>query len=70
MVRVKENALFVLSQSRSAFSQTLTWQVGLPEKGKEHVSASAEVECKRTYYLLGDFECVLKSGGLPAPAGS
>jgi len=55
----------LLSQSRSAFSQTLSYQVSLTEKGKER-GASTDVECKRAYILLGDYECKVTSGGLPS----
>ncbi|HVJ22155.1 MAG TPA: hypothetical protein VM686_42405 [Polyangiaceae bacterium] len=59
----------LLNQGRSAFSQTFSYQVSLTEKGRQR-SASTDVECKRAYILLGDFECKVTSGGLPAPAGS
>jgi hypothetical protein len=59
----------LLSASRSAFSQTLSYQVTLTEKGRER-GASTDVECKRAYILLGDYACTVTSGGVPAPAGS
>jgi hypothetical protein len=62
----------VLNQSRSAFSQSFSYQVTLTEKGRER-GASTDVECKRAYILLGDYECRVTSGGVPglaAPAGS
>jgi len=55
----------LLGQSRSAFSQTFSYQVSLTEKGRER-SASTDVECKRAWILLGDFECRVTSGGVPA----
>ena len=59
----------LLNQSRSAFANTFSYQVSLTEKGKER-GASIDVECKRAYILLGDFECRVTSGGLPVPPAS
>ncbi len=58
-----------LRQSRSALSQSFTFQVRLTEKGRER-AATADVECKRAYVLLGEYACSLTSGGLPGPAAS
>jgi hypothetical protein len=56
-----------LRQSRSALSQSFTFQVRLTEKGRER-AATADVECKRSYVLLGAYTCRLTSGGVPAPS--
>jgi uncharacterized protein YgbK (DUF1537 family) len=56
-----------LSQSRSALSQSFTFQVRLTEKGRER-AATADVECKRAYILVGAYTCSLTSGGVPASA--
>jgi hypothetical protein len=58
-----------LRQDRSALSQSFTFQVRLTEKGRER-AATADVECKRAYVLLGDYACNLTSGGVPSPAPS
>src|SRR5688572_33369937 len=55
-----------LRQERSPFSQSFTFQVRLPEKGKAR-GATADVKCARAYVLLGDYACELTSGGLPNP---
>jgi len=54
-----------LRQERSPLSQSFGIQVFLSEKGRER-SATADVECKRAYVFVGDYTCVLTSGGLPA----
>jgi len=61
----------LLNQSRSAFSQSFSYQVNLTEKGRAR-GASTDVECKRAYILFGDYECRVTSGGVPglAPASS
>ena len=58
-------AFNMLRQERSPFSQSFGLQVSITEKGRGR-SATADVECKREYVLLGDYKCVLTSGGLPA----
>jgi hypothetical protein len=59
----------MLNEHRSAFSAGFGYQTSLVQKGKTDRSASADVECRRTYYLLGEYHCALVSGGLPdAPA--
>jgi hypothetical protein len=58
----------MLSESRSAFKQTFSYQTRLVETGKTFHQASVDVECTRAFYLLGDYACVLTSGGLPATA--
>jgi hypothetical protein len=42
--------------SRSPIGQTFTFQTSLREKGAS--SSTAEVECRRAYYLVGDYGCV------------
>ena len=54
-----------LRQERSPFSQAFTFQVRTTEKGRER-GATADVECKRAYVLVGEYGCVMTSGGLPA----
>ena len=54
-----------LKQDRSALSQSFTFQVHLTERGHER-AASADVDCKRAYVLLGDYACKLTSGGVPS----
>ncbi|HEX3777386.1 MAG TPA: hypothetical protein VHV51_23100 [Polyangiaceae bacterium] len=60
----------VLRESRSAFSQSFGFQTALVQKGKDERSASVDVECKRKQVLIGDYECVVTSGGLPTTATS
>jgi hypothetical protein len=54
----------VLRQERSPFSQKFGFQVRLTQKGRER-GATADVECKREYVLVGAYRCALTSGGLP-----
>jgi hypothetical protein len=56
----------VLRESRSAFSQSFSFQTTLVQKGKSGQSASVDVECKRKQVLLGEYECAVTSGGLPS----
>ena len=58
-----------LKQDRSALSQSFTFQVHLTEKGRDR-AATADVECKRAYVLVGDYACKLTSGGVPAGSAS
>jgi hypothetical protein len=59
----------MLNEHRSAFSTAFGYQTSLVQKGKTDRSASVDVECRRTYYLLGEYHCAVVSGGLPdAPA--
>jgi hypothetical protein len=53
-----------LRQERSPLSQSFTFQVKTVEKGRER-GATADVECKRAYVLVGDYACMMTSGGLP-----
>ena len=53
-----------LRQERSPFSQSFTFQVKTVQKGRER-GASADVTCKRAYVLVGEYGCVMTSGGLP-----
>lgn len=59
----------LLNAGRSAIRQTFSYQVSLTEKGKER-SASTDVECQREYFLVGDYQCRVTSGGLPTPSAS
>ena len=52
-----------LREERSVLAQKFTCQVQLTEKGKAGKSASADVECKRAYVLLGEYACQKTSGG-------
>lgn len=54
-----------LREERSPLSQSFTFQVKLTERGKER-AATADVECRRAYVLLGDYACKKTSGGLPS----
>lgn len=56
-----------LREERSPFSQSFTFQVKLTERGKER-GATADVECRRAYALVGEYGCKLTSGGLPGVA--
>jgi len=58
----------VLREARSAFSQSFGFQTSLVQKGKSERSASVDVECKRKQILVGEYECVVTSGGLPGVA--
>jgi hypothetical protein len=60
----------MLNEHRSAFNAAFGFQTRLIQKGKTDRSASADVECRRDYYLLGEYHCSVVSGGLPdaAPA--
>jgi hypothetical protein len=55
----------ILNEHRSAFSAGFGFQTSLVQKGKTDRSASADVECRREYYLVGEYHCALTSGGLP-----
>lgn len=55
----------MLRENRSPLSTSYTFQVKTVEKGRER-GATADVECKRAYVLLGDWSCVMTSGGLPS----
>jgi hypothetical protein len=53
-----------LREERSVLAQRFTFQVELTEKGKAvRKSASADVECKRAYVLLGAYACQKTSDG-------
>jgi hypothetical protein len=60
----------MLNEHRSAFNAAFGFQTSLVQKGKTDRSASADVECRRDYYLLGEYQCSVVSGGIPdrAPA--
>ena len=62
-------SISVLRESRSAFSQSFSFQTTLIQKGKSGQNASVDVECKRKQVLLGDYECIVTSGGLPSMTG-
>jgi hypothetical protein len=55
----------MLSEHRSAFSSAFGYQTSLLEKAKVDRSASADVDCRRAFYLLGEYQCSIVSGGLP-----
>jgi hypothetical protein len=48
----------ITRESRSPLAQNFTYQTELTEKGKTRRGASVDVECKRAYYLLGEYSCV------------
>jgi hypothetical protein len=48
----------ITRESRSPLSQTFSYQTELSEKGKPRRTASVDVECKRAYFLLGEYGCV------------
>lgn len=48
----------ITRESRSPLAQNFTYQTELTEKGKPQRGASVDVECKRAYYLLGEYACV------------
>ena len=54
-----------LNEHRSAFTQTFGYQTALVEKGKSTQGATVDIECTRAYVLLGEYQCSVKSGGLP-----
>jgi hypothetical protein len=54
-----------LREERSPLAQSFTFQVRLTEKGRER-AATADVECRRAYVLIGAYACRLTSGGVPA----
>jgi hypothetical protein len=58
-----------LRQERSPLAQSFTFQVRLTEKGRER-AATADVECRRAYVLLGEYACRVTSGGVPAPGSA
>jgi len=58
-----------LREERSPFAQSFTFQVKLTERGKER-GATADVECRRAYALVGDYSCRLTSGGVPGAASA
>lgn len=54
----------LLREDRSAFKHSFSYQTRLLEQGKpQPPSESADVECRRAFYLLGDYQCarVVKS---------
>jgi len=55
-----------LRESRSALTQSFSFQVALVQKGKSSQGASVDVECKRAQFLFGAYSCAVTSGGLPA----
>lgn len=55
-----------LSEGRSAFKQSFGFQTALVERGKSPRNASVDVECRRQYWLFGEYQCVIVSGGLAA----
>jgi len=54
-----------LREERSPLAQSFTFQVKLTERGKDR-AATADVECRRAYVLVGEYSCKLTSGGLPS----
>jgi hypothetical protein len=54
----------ITRESRSPLSQKFTFQTKLIEKGKTDRSASVDVECQRSAYLVGGYSCVAQ-GVLP-----
>jgi hypothetical protein len=52
-----------LHENRSALKQSFGYQTVLPEKGKSSRGASVDVECTREYFLLGEYHCLVVSGG-------
>ena len=54
-----------LSEHRSAFKHSFGYQTALVEKGKSKNSASVDIDCTRSYVLLGEYRCTVVSGGLP-----
>ena len=59
----------LLQQSRSAISQSFSLQVSAKQSGKSR-TATADVECRREYFLIGAYSCKLVSGGLPPSPGN
>ena len=57
-------AVSILRQERSPFSQSFGFQVKTVERGRER-GATADVTCKRSWVLVGDYGCLVTSGGLP-----
>jgi hypothetical protein len=60
----------MLHESRSALKQSFGYQTVLVEKGKSGRSASVDVECARQYFLLGEYQCAVVSGGIPGLASA
>ena len=54
----------ILHENRSAFKTAFGYQTSLVEKGKTDRSASVDVDCQRAFYLLGEYQCAIVSGGL------
>jgi len=54
-----------LSEQRSAFKQRFGYQTALVEKGKSTHGATIDIECARTFVLLGEYQCHVSSGGVP-----
>lgn len=48
----------ITRESRSPLSQNFSYETALKEKGKAQRNATVDVECKRAYYLLGEYSCV------------
>ena len=53
----------LLRESRSAFGHQYSLQTQLVQKGKAAAGGTAEVECKREFYLIGEWRCALAGSG-------
>jgi hypothetical protein len=60
----------MLHESRSAVKQSFGYQTALVERGKSGRNASVDVECTRQYVLLGEYRCLVVSGGIPGVASA
>lgn len=54
----------VTRESRTPISQSFTFQTRLVQKGRIERNASVDVECRRAFFLLGEYSCVAQ-GVLP-----
>ncbi|HLV67519.1 MAG TPA: hypothetical protein VKY73_16970 [Polyangiaceae bacterium] len=54
-------------ESRSPIGQSFTVQTRLTARGKRERSASVDVECRRAFYLVGEYACSAP-GALPPDA--
>lgn len=55
----------VTREARSPLGQSFTFQTRLVQRGKSQESATADVECRRQYYLLGEYQCTTPTAATP-----
>jgi hypothetical protein len=61
-------AIQMTRMSRNPISQSFTFQTNIKERRNINEQTTADVDCQRAYFLVGEYACVRKGGA--APAGS